>query len=176
MKFLVLSDNHGRWKEVKRVLERFRPEVDYVFHCGDSEFLSDDPIWDYVDVVVEGNMDYEPRFPREEEFDTEEGRVFITHGHRHQVNFSNDMLYNLARKKGYKFVFQGHTHKLYAEYRDGVLLCNPGSLNHSRGQYKERTFAIITILPEWIHVDYYNDELAWLGNISSQFQRTDSMV
>ncbi|MCW6663702.1 metallophosphoesterase [Aerococcaceae bacterium NML190073] len=171
MKFLVLSDNHGRWTETQQLIEHFRPQVDYIFHCGDSEFPADDLLWDQVDIVVSGNMDFDPQYLPQQELLTPVGRVFVVHGHRHQVNQSNTRLFELAKHNDYQFVFHGHTHVLYAEYKDGVLICNPGSLNHSRGKHSGCTCAVITVEPKQLTVTYYNDELVALPELEQVFTR-----
>ena len=54
MKVLILSDNHGHYELVHSLVDQFRPEVDYICHCGDSEFKAEDPIWQEVDAYVAG--------------------------------------------------------------------------------------------------------------------------
>ena len=171
MKFLVMSDNHGRWQKVQEVIDAFKDQVDYIFHCGDSEFPSDDPIWDAVSVVVSGNMDYDPQYRKVANFTTDEGKVLVVHGHRHGVNYSNQQLLDLAHEQGAVFAFHGHTHILYSEVKEGVLLLNPGSLNQSRGPVKEKTFAVVTVSKDEICVDFYDDTLAKLPALSEQFDR-----
>ena len=65
MKILLMSDNHGRWPKVHELVEYYRPQVDLILHCGDSEFAPDDPVWEKVDAVVTGNNDYDPEYPDE---------------------------------------------------------------------------------------------------------------
>ncbi|MDO4432933.1 MAG: metallophosphoesterase [Aerococcaceae bacterium] len=172
MKFLVLSDNHGLWNVVHNLLQHFGPQVDYVFHCGDSEFTSDDPIWEQVSCVVAGNMDFDPQYVPQQIVETPVGKVFVAHGHRHQINQSNDTLYQVAKDSDCRFVFHGHTHVLYAEYREGILLMNPGSINHSRGNHHGTTFAIVTVDDAQINVEYY-DSLTYecLPELSRSFSR-----
>lgn len=171
MKFLVMSDNHGRWQKVQEVIDAFKDDVDYIFHCGDSEFPSDDPIWESVALVVSGNMDYDPQYRKIGTLTTEEGKVLVLHGHRHGVNYSNQQILELAHENEAKFVFHGHTHRLYAEAKDGVLLLNPGSLNQSRGPVLEKTFALVTIESEKILIDFYDDNLTKLTRLSETFNR-----
>lgn len=171
MKFLVLGDNHGRWQTVQSVIQTFKSQVDYIIHTGDSEFPSDDPLWDDVDAVVSGNMDFDPQFRKQYLLNTEEGQVFVVHGHRHGVNHSNQTLLDLAREKDIKFVFHGHTHRLYADYQAGVLLVNPGSLNQSRGEHQVLTFAIVTVLADSIVVNFYDDNLQMVETLTETFKR-----
>ena len=85
MKILLMSDNHGRWPKVHELVEYYRPQVDLILHCGDSEFAPDDPVWEKVDAVVTGNNDYDPEYPDELIINTRQGRIFLTHGHFHNV-------------------------------------------------------------------------------------------
>ncbi len=171
MKFLVMSDNHGRWQKVQEVIGVFKDDVDYIFHCGDSEFPSDDPIWESVAVVVSGNMDYDPQYRKIGSLETAEGKVLVLHGHRHGVNHSNQQVLTLAHEMGATYAFHGHTHRLYAEMQEGVLLLNPGSLNQSRGPIEERTFALVTISAAEVLVEFYNDDLIKLTHLSETFKR-----
>lgn len=158
MKFLVMSDNHGRWALVHDIISRLRSEVDYIFHCGDSEFLIDDPIWKNVDAVVLGNMDYNAGFAPDKFIDTPVGKVFLTHGHYYYVNRDNQFIVETAKENQCRFAFHGHTHVLYATQQDGVIVCNPGSLNHSRGQYKGTTYMIVTIENSSVKCHYYDEQ------------------
>ncbi|HFI0463513.1 TPA: YfcE family phosphodiesterase [Streptococcus suis] len=169
MKWLLLSDNHGRWQAVNDLVDKYRHEVGAIFHCGDSEFPFDDPIWDKIDYVVAGNMDFDPQFAKQAEVETPEGRVFLVHGHRHGVNLDNQELLGLAKEKGYQFVFHGHTHRLYAEMRDGILFVNPGSFNHSRGPIDQRTYAILTFGEGTLRVDFFDESHQVIPGISQTF-------
>ena len=171
MKFLVLSDNHGQWPLVDSLLKELVDSVDYVFHCGDSEFPADDPIWDNVDAVVSGNMDFDPQFRRQQIIDTKEGQVLLVHGHLNGVNHGNTELFSLAKDNDYKFVFHGHTHILYAEYRQGILLANPGSLSRSRGSYPGKTFLLVNIEKDEIVVEYYNEKLELIPELCKTFDK-----
>lgn len=171
MKFLIMSDNHGRYLTVQDILEYWRPEVDYIFHTGDSEFPADDPIWDEVDAVVRGNMDFDPGYPETKLVDTPEGPVYLVHGHLNRVNRGVDDLFKEGQDKGAAFIFHGHTHQLYADYATHTLIMNPGSLNQSRGENPERTFAIVDIQPKEITVEFYDDENELIPRLTQKFYR-----
>lgn len=166
-----MSDNHGRWQKVQEIITALKEQVDFIFHCGDSEFPADDPIWEDVDSVVSGNMDYDPQYRKIQTLETPAGKVLVLHGHRHGVNHSNTQVLDLAQEMGAQFAFHGHTHRLYAEYKNNVLLLNPGSLNHSRGPIEEKTFAIITLESDAMFVDFYDDLLNKIPRLSQTFNR-----
>lgn len=171
MKFLVISDNHGQWPLVNEIIQKFRSSVDFVFHCGDSEFPADDPIWEDVDAVVSGNMDFDPQFRRKQEIETQIGNVLLVHGHLNGVNYGNDELMYEAKKHKFKFVFHGHTHILYADYQDGILIANPGSLSRSRGPYPYKTFMLVNVEPDEIIVEYYDENRNLLPQLCKTFRR-----
>lgn len=171
MKYLLISDNHGQWPLVSSVIDNFTSQVDYVIHCGDSEFPPNDPIWGRVDAVVKGNMDFYDNYPDFLELDTEDGRIFLTHGHLHRINHGTDTLAKVARSHNAKIIFHGHTHILGTQMNEDVLLINPGSLKSSRGPHPERTFAIVEITDNQINIDYYDHHLEKLPNLSETINR-----
>lgn len=171
MKWLVLSDNHGGWSKLNQLITHYRPEMDLIIHCGDSEFPADDPIWENVDTVVSGNMDFDPQYLKRRIIETPEGKIIVVHGHLNGVNSGNQELREEAKHFDAKFVFHGHTHKLYADYIDGTLFVNPGSLNHSRGPIPYRTYAVVTVDSETIEVLFYDDEMKCLEELTQKFVR-----
>lgn len=173
MKMIVMSDNHASRGKMQAIIDQFRPQVDYIIHCGDSEFPAQDAIWDQVDIAVAGNMDFDPQYPATKLVSTLYGSIFVAHGHRHEVNFGKDHLRALAKKSGYRFVFHGHTHQLYSDYEEGILFLNPGSLRQSRGPIKDLTFALVEINEAQISVDFYNDDQIKLEDLSKVWERLD---
>lgn len=171
MKLLVMSDNHGNYLKVDELINLWRDKVDFIFHLGDSEFPADDPIWDKVDAVVTGNMDYDRGYRQEILVPTPVGNVFITHGHLDGVNRGNQDIFDKGKALGAAFIFHGHTHRLYAEYRDGILLLNPGSLSQSRGERCERTFAVIDVKETQMDVQFYEDNNQPISDLHYTFQK-----
>ena len=71
-------------------------------------------------------------------------RIFITHGHRYDVNYSLMKLAYTALENGADICIYGHTHIPHLErYRDMYIL-NPGSLSRPRGGSGE-SYAVIDI-------------------------------
>ena len=166
---MLISDNHGRWNQTYNIIKNERPNVDYIFHLGDSEFQKDDPVWKLVDAVVEGNMDEAFLYPQEQVIDTEKGKVLLVHGHLVNVNRSHDDLLKLAKAKDAQFAFYGHTHRLFSELKDSVLLVNPGSLNNPRGLHQGTTYAIITVESHSYEVNFYDDEMNLLEDLTQTY-------
>ena len=42
--FVVMSDSHGDYDIVKDIKDRYQGKVDAIFHNGDSELKSSDPV------------------------------------------------------------------------------------------------------------------------------------
>ena len=84
---------------------------------------------------VRGNNDYFDREVPEHAVVTLDGvRIFLTHGHREQVYVrEGKQVAQLAREEGCGLAFFGHTHRMYLERINGVLVCNPGSISLPRG-------------------------------------------
>lgn len=166
MKLLVFSDNHYQRDAMMTIIETLREEVDYIIHCGDSEFAYDDTIWHQVDVFVTGNCDFDSRYPREIILETVEGKIYVTHGHLHQLMFGNLKIIERARELGCLYAFHGHSHVLYAERKEGVIISNPGSLDHSRGAYRGRTYAMVEISQGNYQIDYYTESMEKIPQLS----------
>lgn len=169
MKILVMSDNHGRYELVQTIIQNLKDQVDIIVHCGDSEFSSDDPIWSNFDGVVRGNMDFDGDYPNEQVVSTPKGTIYLTHGHLLAVNATNAGVLEQAKQTGSQFAFHGHTHRLYAEVKDGVLLANPGSLNHSRGEYPGTSYMIADIEGEKITVQYFDEHQKVIPSLTQIF-------
>lgn len=171
MKLLVMSDNHGNWPFVNDLIQKYRQEVDLILHCGDSEFPADDPIWDNVDYVVRGNMDFDPQFRLEQVIETPEGKIYMTHGHLSGVNTSNVRLIEQAQQDACQFVFHGHTHALYAQEHQGIFIANPGSISKSRGPYPHSTYMIVTVEDEGIQCEYFDLNFQAISELGQYFNR-----
>ena len=61
MKFVVVSDSHGR-NDILNVIREKHPDAGLFIHCGD---LEDDPMFYPGYIVVRGNNDYYGRFEDE---------------------------------------------------------------------------------------------------------------
>ena len=59
---IVMSDSHGERDIIVDIKNRYQGKVDAIFHNGDSELESSDPVWDGIH-VVRGNCDYDSGYP-----------------------------------------------------------------------------------------------------------------
>lgn len=148
MKFLVLSDLHGRGDLARRVLAIHR-DADGVFFLGDG--IRDLPLEDCradgrLFAGVRGNCDVFS-FRREEYSYTEElflnlgeYTVMMMHGHTRGVKWGTDRAIRAAAERGANVLLYGHTHVAEEAYLpagsevDGLAMSrpmwvmNPGSL------------------------------------------------
>ncbi len=146
MKLFFLSDIHGSISCLNRALAAFEREgADYLVSLGDLMYHGPrNPLPEDYDpkevaarlnsvkdkiVTVRGNCDSEVdqmlvEFPILAEYVIlfhEGRRIFVTHGHHHNM----DQLPALSQ--GDVFI-QGHTHVPVADERGGIYLLNPGSI------------------------------------------------
>ena len=79
-----MSDSHGDRSIVEAIKEKYLGQVDGIFHNGDSELKSDDPVWKGIH-VVQGNMDF-----YDEILVKDEAEQYKIHPAILQGRFSND--------------------------------------------------------------------------------------
>ena len=139
--FVVLSDSHGRRKNVAKLAPLFA-ENDYAVHLGDGagdlrEYTAAAP---EKFLLMKGNCDFSGGL--EEYVLEEEGvRVLCCHGHRYGVKSGLKKLAARAKELGCAVVLYGHTHRAAIEEVDGVLCVNPGSL----GSYTSPSYCYLVL-------------------------------
>ncbi len=142
MKVLIISDSHGLKEELYQVLDRHKHEVDIMFHCGDSE-LPKQSFASYENLlIVGGNCDYDHEYDDDIFYEKDQLKVFVTHGHLHNVKMSAVKLSYRAEELGANLVCFGHSHIAVAFEENGVLFINPGSFRLPRRRI-ERSYAIV---------------------------------
>lgn len=140
MKILIVSDIHGNYQGMKKIIED-NPEFDYLFLLGDILNSSLNTFNDLVDllneyntkiVAVRGNNDNSNfdllDFSLQEYFVTipVDGKLFLlTHGHVYYENSFPNIDYDVY--------IQGHTHVPKMEIKNNKLYLNPGSITYPRG-------------------------------------------
>jgi putative phosphoesterase len=140
MQIVVVSDTHGR-NEVFQELRFRHPQASAFLHCGDSE--TDEVNLDGF-VSVQGNNDYYTNYPMEITLELEGVRVFMTHGQYLRHHNRIESLVAKAKENECRLVLYGHTHVFNVQEEDGVVLVNPGSLNHQRDG-SSPSYALITL-------------------------------
>jgi putative phosphoesterase len=149
---VILSDTHTE-RDVITDIKAHYPKSP-IFHCGDSELPSDDPIWSGITVVA-GNCDYDPGYETEKVTTLEGKKILLTHGHLQAINiYGLTDLANRAEVLNANIVFFGHIHRPVAELIDNRLFLNPGSASQPRGEIQIKMYATLDILPGANHTIY----------------------
>lgn len=155
VKLLVMSDSHGDRAIVEEIKAHYQGQVDAMFHNGDSEIPSADPIWNGI-FVVTGNCDYDAGYPASQLVEVGGLRIAQTHGHLYSINFTWQKLDYWAQEMEADICLYGHLHIPDATVRGKTLFLNPGSVSQPRGMVRECLYAIITVTEERISVHYYD--------------------
>ncbi|MDS9471657.1 metallophosphoesterase [Sporosarcina pasteurii] len=140
MKIIVLSDSHGDKTTIEKVATQ---QADAYFHCGDSEIAYHDPVFQSM-YKVAGNCDIDDEYPDEVTTTIGGKKIFMVHGHRHDVKGSMMGMYYSAKEKAVDIALFGHSHIYGAEMKDGILFVNPGSTMLPRGG-NPATYAVIEL-------------------------------
>lgn len=141
MKILVVSDSHGNIKALSRAAALTGPDV--ILHLGDHDRDCADLrriVPDAMIRAVRGNCDPTSQELDADNFVLEGKRIFMVHGHNHGVKYSLDRLVTSGLYMEADVVLFGHTHRQYAEYYDGMLVLNPGSIGMGK-----KTYAVLEI-------------------------------
>lgn len=159
MKLLLISDTHGEFLATNRIILE-HPEMDYYFHLGDIGF---DKSYFPKMIIVNGNHDAK-QFPQTLTYELEGMNILLTHGDYFEYSIIEAMQKNqelwqswetclsmmydemvlYAKRHGYQAIFFGHTHTAHFEKRDGIYLCNPGSLLFSHDG-RNPSYAILDV-------------------------------
>lgn len=170
MRVLVVSDSHGDREILVELVERYKDEVDQLFHCGDSELEATDSVWDSM-MTVKGNMDFTNEYALTQVADVQNERIFMAHGHRLDVNYTMQELVYAAKEVNAALAFYGHTHIAKIEKIDNIVVVNPGSISEPRGRYSVPTYAIVESNEHQIGVTYYNRAHRAIDELSGHFSK-----
>lgn len=153
MRIIVLSDSHGSYSALEKVILR-NTDADWIFHLGDGEseldrFLSSHPELAPKIIHVAGNCDYNSRSRSCFILPLPGHKIFACHGHKYGVNFSLDNIKSTAIENGCDIILFGHTHVRFNKYEDGFYILNPGSAALPRDNTKP-SFGVLTVLPQGV--------------------------
>ena len=146
MRILVISDSHGRSREIEKAIEA-QPEAKHIFFLGDCVRDIEDLVYCYPERnfhIVEGNCDGYTMYKTVDAENLFCKRIVYTHGHSLGVKGGKARLYTLAKEQRADIVLFGHTHVAEAEYCDGTYFVNPGSLCSGRCGFT--SYAVIDIV------------------------------
>lgn len=144
MKFLVISDTHGRHDYLKKVLAE-KNQYDRILHLGDVEGgeaeiekMSACPV-DFV----KGNMDGLAELAEEKLIYAETHKIWMIHGHTEGISAGMEKLVRDAKERDADIVLFGHTHHPLLTKREGLTILNPGSISFPRPLGKNPSYGII---------------------------------
>lgn len=171
MQLVFVSDTHGDRQILEQIIQQ-QPKADGFFYAGDSELPATSAIWTTYKPVA-GNMDFDPDYPLTLTQPIGQDVLFMTHGHRFNVNFDLTPLLEAAKKAAATLVVFGHTHQLGVEQHAGMVVLNPGSIRQPRGAFAKigGTYAVVTTSAESIDVAYYNRKGELQVELTRRFSR-----
>lgn len=131
MKLLVLSDSHAGLSFMRYCVEQLSPDA--IIHLGDyyadGQTLAEEfphiPLYQ-----VPGNCDLHRGYipdPEIQVLEFRKVRLYVTHGHRHQVKHGLYALLADARAAGAAAVLFGHTHQAVCCQEGQLWVLNPGA-------------------------------------------------
>lgn len=166
IRVLVISDTHRNVRKIDDVMKREK-KVDLVLHLGDLEGHGD-----YIRQVtqcpleaVRGNCDYDGEFSPDNLIEVGGHMIFMTHGHRYDVDYDLYELEDMARSCGADIAMFGHTHRPYfKQMEDGFVILNPGSLGNPRQSPRRPTYVVMEIDEATGKINYFQEHLKAPGD------------
>lgn len=144
MKILITSDTHGCYEKISDLILD-QGDFNLMIHAGDGvedcKNINYETGVDYY--VVKGNNDFFSNEPYNKIIELGSHRIFLTHGHKENVDFSLGGLIEKAISVSCDIVIFGHIHRYVNINRSGKLILNPGSPFLPRDG--ERSAMIMTI-------------------------------
>ncbi len=137
MKILVLSDSHSLLRVMRSAVQAIKPDA--IIHLGD--YFDDGEVIHEENMhipfhQVPGNCDkyrmYQPR-PEVLCYNVCGVKLFMTHGHNHNVKYGLNSLLQDARVENAQAVLYGHTHTPDCRQDNGMWILNPGSCGNGGG-------------------------------------------
>ena len=146
MKVLIISDTHGKHRNLEKVLKLEQP-FDKMIHLGDAEGYED-----YIEEIagcpleiVAGNCDFFSSLPQEKEIMIGKYKILITHGHYYNVNAGIQDIKQEAHGRDCDIVMFGHTHRPLVNYGKRVIAVNPGSISYPRQEGRHPSYMIMEL-------------------------------
>jgi putative phosphoesterase len=142
MKIVVFSDAHGNSEIIDHILA-FNKDADYVISLGDAE-VTEEFLVERDIIMIKGNSRRDPGFVYQRDFEVEDKRIYLTHGHKQKVNKGIDNLVKETVHGNYDCVLYGHTHIAKKDVIMKTHFINPGSCVSPRNMLPP-TYLIIEI-------------------------------
>ncbi|SPF56760.1 putative enzyme [Candidatus Desulfosporosinus infrequens] len=149
MRIAVLSDTHLRvGKSLPHFVWEHLTQIDMILHAGDlthmgllDELASIAPVR-----AVRGNCDgWDVPLPDRDIIECEAWRIGLVHGNVGKGN-TPERAFAQFKDLSVDLVVFGHSHTPFMEWRDGILLFNPGSPTDKRRE-PQYSFGLLDIQP-----------------------------
>lgn len=129
-RILLMSDSHGNYNNMNKAVALEKPDM--VLFMGDGWRDLRDLRARYPKLEIHsvlGNCDW-TEGPSEQVLEIEGHRVMMCHGHEYFVKSSLLSLSLAAHQAEADVVLFGHTHKVFYDWHDGLVMVNPGSIGN----------------------------------------------
>ena len=136
MRFIAISDIHGRRGNLFDIVEKHIDDANYFLCLGDCNSGDDfDDVIAYFGnklhlITVCGNTDFRSTEPATREFTLAGKRILLCHGHTFNVKLTHITLAHEAKRRNVDIAFFGHTHEPCCEIEHGIYLINPGAVTN----------------------------------------------
>ena len=150
MRVAVLSDTHLReGKSLPRFVWEHLTQIDMIIHAGDvthmgllEELACIAPVR-----AVRGNCDgWDLSLPDRDIIECEAWRIGLVHGNAGKGNSTPERAYTEFRDLSVNLIVFGHSHTPFMEWRNGILMFNPGSPTDKRREL-QYSFGLLEIQP-----------------------------
>lgn len=151
MRIIAMSDSHGNFNRVRRIVEANKDTTDMFIHLGDGldEFEDAHHLFPQLHFVgVKGNNDWGSMESKMKLITCGGTNVMLAHGDLYRVKYGLDDYERAARETKATVALYGHTHVACSDYIDGLFLINPGSV--MGGYDSPPTYLALDITPEGI--------------------------
>lgn len=163
MKIIVMSDSHGVFTSLRKVVDLQR-DADLFIFLGDGErdinqILMAEPWLEEKLLCLKGNCDgglLNSQTLFQLEYTLPFGhKIFAAHGDRYQVKFGTARMVWEAKQHHADILLYGHTHCRDERFEDGVYILNPGSLGCPRDG-KKQSYGVISVSENGILTNIVN--------------------
>lgn len=148
MRIFVFSDTHDLWENVLSVLEADSPDL--IIHLGDhtadAEMIRARTHIPLLSVSGNSSSDRSSGVPDHRLITLEGHRVYLCHGHLHNVKDSLIFLSYAMQEQGVDLALFGHTHHPCDEQFGSTRLINPGSARS--------TYAVLTLTRDTVTCEH----------------------
>jgi len=148
MRIAVLSDTHLRvGKSLPRYVWEQLTQIDMIIHAGDLTYMG---LFEELSCIapvraVRGNCDgKDVSLPDRDVIECEGFRIGLIHGDSGKGKSTPERAYLAFEDASVDLIVFGHSHTPFMEWRNGILLFNPGSPTDKRREL-QYSFGILDI-------------------------------